>query len=202
MAEQAADLGRRAVTVAGDLNDPNCWSSIVDEAVAGLGRLDILVNNASIFLTDKPDTLEAFDLQLWETMLRINLIAPIGLCHYAAPHLRAHGMGKIINLLDVSSERPWPGHLAYCVSKAGLAAMTKGLALSLAPEIRVCGVAPGIAVFPEQYSTELREKLTGYVPLDRAGTPEEVARLVRFLVESGNYITGETIRIDGGRNLV
>jgi pteridine reductase len=92
--------------------------------------------------------------------------------------------------------------LAYCASKAGLVAVTKALARALAPEIQVNGVAPGIAVFPDAYSNELRRQLVGRVPLSRPGTPEEVALLVRFLVESADYITGQIVHIDGGRSLV
>jgi pteridine reductase len=201
LAARVTDMGRKAVTIAGDLRDSASWPTIVRRTVDALGRLDILINNAAVFLTDQADTVDSFDAGLWETVLRVNLVAPVGLCHHARPYLRANGDGRIVNLCDVAAERPWPNHLAYCASKAGLAAMTKGLARALAPEVRVYGVAPGIAEFPEQYSEELRQKLTKRVPLGRAGTPAEVAALVRFLVESGDYITGEVVRIDGGRSL-
>lgn len=202
LAVELAAWGQRAVAVPGDLGDASRWPAIVQQTVDGLGRLDILINNASVFLTEKPDTLDGFDPALWDMMLRVNLTAPVGLSHHAYPHLRASGRGRIVNLLDASADRMWPNHLAYCASKAGLAAMTRGLARALAPDVRVYGVAPGIAVFPEAYDGELRERLTARVPLGREGTPGEVARLVRFLVESGDYITGETIRIDGGRHLL
>lgn len=202
VAREVARLGRRATVVTGDLCDPDTWPAVVSEAVASLGALDVLVNNASSFLTDRPGTLEAFDLGAWDRMLRVNLTAPVALCHHAAEHLGRSGRGRVVNLVDASIERPWPSHLAYCASKAGLAAMTKALARAMAPEVCVYGVAPGIAVFPDEYSAELREKLTRRVPAGRAGTPEEVAHLVRFLVETGSYITGETVRIDGGRHLV
>jgi pteridine reductase len=107
-----------------------------------------------------------------------------------------------VNLADISAERPWSTHVAYCCSKAGLVTATKGLAAAFAPRVRVNAVAPGIAVFPESYSQALRAKLVNQVPLKREGRPAEVARLVRFLVESADYITGEIISIDGGRHLV
>lgn len=195
-------MGRRAVTVAGELNEPASWPAIIRQTVEALGRLDVLVNNASVFLTGAPDSIDAFDAGRWESMLRTNLVAPMALCHHARPHLEAHGCGKIINLCDISADRPWAEHLSYCASKAALAALTKGLALALAPGVQVNGVAPGIAVFPEAYEEEMRRKLTGQVPLRRPGTPEEVARLVRFLAEAGDYITGQIIPIDGGRSLV
>ena len=108
----------------------------------------------------------------------------------------------MVNLCDISADRPWPDHLAYCVSKAGLVAATKAIARALAPGVCVNGVAPGIAVFPDSYSEDFRRRLVSRVPLARPGTPEEVAVLVRFLVESADYITGQIIPIDGGRSLV
>ncbi len=202
LAGLVAEAGRRAVLVRGDLNDPACWPEIIRAAVDGLGRLDILVNNAAVFTPPEADTIERFDGELWESTIRTNLVAPVALCHHARPHLEASGTGKIVNLCDISAERPWPDHLAYCTSKAGLVAVTRGLARALAPRIAVNAVAPGIAAFPEDYSTEHRRELTSRVPLRRQGTPEEVARLVRFLVESGDYITGQVIAIDGGRSIV
>jgi pteridine reductase len=130
------------------------------------------------------------------------LTAPAGLCHFAREHLAKGGRGNIVNLCDISAERPSPNHLAYGVSKAGLAALTQGLARALAPDIRVNAVSPGIADFPESYSPELRQRLTTQVPLKREGTPEGIARAVRFLVESGDYITGQILAVDGGRSTV
>lgn len=202
LAMELRGVNRRCVLVQGDLNDPTTWPRIVDETVSSLGRLDILVNNASAFRTGHRDTLESFDLVEWEKMLRINLVAPIALCHHAAPHLKAHGRGNIVNLGDIAAARPGPNAIAYYSSKAGLGAATKSLARALAPEVRVNAVAPGIAAFPEDYTVEQRRNLVERVPLQREGTPEEVAAAVRFLVESGDYITGQTLAIDGGRNLV
>lgn len=202
LAADVGTMGRGAVTVAGDLTDPASWPVIVGQTVDHFQRLDILVNNASAFLTGKPGSIDAFDRGQWESMLRTNVVAPAALCHHARAYLKAGGSGKIVNLCDISADRPWPRHLAYCVSKAALSALTKGLAVALAPAVQVNGVAPGIAVFPDEYSSETRRELTRRVPLGREGTPEEVAQLVRFLVESGDYITGQVIPIDGGRGVV
>lgn len=200
--DDITSAGRRAAAVRGDLADPQSWPNVIDQTVQSLGRLDILVNNASIFETDRADTLESFDPTLWESMLRINLIAPVALCHHARPHLAKHGIGKIINLCDIAAERPWPSNLAYCSSKAGLVAATKALARAFAPSVQVNGVAPGIAVFPENYSPQQRETLVERVPLRRAGDPSDIAKTVRFLVESGDYITGQILNVDGGRSIV
>ncbi|MDO8631476.1 MAG: SDR family oxidoreductase, partial [Phycisphaerales bacterium] len=211
-------------------NDASAWPAIIEQAVARLGRLDILVNNAShfdphaAFPTESADAsadsfqslpeprgsaratrqspMTVFDSAEWDRMLRVNTVAPAALAHYARPHLSAHGSGRIINLCDISADRPWPGYLAYCASKAALLALTKSLARAYAPTITVNGVSPGIAVFPDEYPAALRGKLVARVPLAREGTPEEIARLARFLVESGDYITGQIISIDGGRSIV
>ncbi|MEK6800062.1 MAG: SDR family oxidoreductase [Planctomycetota bacterium] len=218
-------LGRRAELISADLADPASWSSVIDQVVGALGRLDILVNNASVFPADDVSTATVrdrptpepltqwsagiplqegectFPLDHWESTLRTNLIAPAALAHYAKPYLSASGRGKIVNLSDISAERPWGNHLAYCVSKAGLSSLTKGLARALAPHVQVNAVAPGIVVFPQDYSPELRQKLIDKTLVGREGTPEEVAALVRFLVEHGHYVTGQVIPIDGGRSI-
>lgn len=193
--------GRRAALIHGDLTDPRDWARIVEAAVVALGRLDVLVNNASAFQTSTPDTIDSFDVNTWDAMLRTNLVACAALIHYASPQLRAAGEGKIINLCDIAAERPWATNVAYCASKAGLVALTKSAARALAPTIQVNGIAPGIAVFPDEYSDEERAKLVNRVPLKREGSPEEIAKLARFLVEDGDYITGQIYAIDGGRSV-
>lgn len=209
LAEQVSGMRRRAIAVEGDLNDPESWPQTILRTVEQLQRLDVLINNASVFSSganasdpDRADTVDGFRIEQWESMLRTNLVAPMALCHHARPYLEAHGHGKIINLCDIAGDRPWRGHLAYCASKAALAALTKGLARALAPNVQVNGVAPGIAEFPSEYPDELRRRLIDKVPLGRAGTCDEVARLVRFLARSGDYLTGQIIAIDGGRSLV
>jgi NAD(P)-dependent dehydrogenase (short-subunit alcohol dehydrogenase family) len=201
VAAGVSQMGRKAVTIRGELTDPAEWPRIIDAAARNFGRLDILINNASSFLTDKADTLHQFDLPAWDQMFRINVTAPVALSHHAAAHLGAHGMGKIVNLCDIAADRPWAKHVAYCASKAALVAATKALAKALAPVVQVNGVSPGIAEFPESYSEELRQQLIDNVPLGRAGTPEDIAKTVRFLCESGDYITGQVIPVDGGRSL-
>ena len=196
-------MGQSGPLIEADLCDASSWPAIVGRTVDELGRLDILVNNASVFPIDPKNSNDeqVFDQAHWESTLRTNLIAPAALCHLAREHLAAHGRGSVINLCDISSSKPWPAHLAYCSSKAALESLTRGLAKAFAPEIRVNGVAPGIAVFPESYGEALRNKLVDLVPMGRPGTPEEVALLVRFLAESADYITGQIIPIDGGRTI-
>jgi len=201
LSSQIKDLGRRCITIQADLSDASTWKQIIEETTQSLGRLDILINNASIFLTQSPDTIESFDIQQWEQMLRVNMLSVAALAHHAEPFLKANGIGKIINLGDIAAQRPWPKHLSYCVSKGALETLTLGLAKALAPMVQVNGVAPGIAEFPIEFSQETRAKLVSQVPLGRAGTPSEVAKLIRYLIEHGDYITGQIIPIDGGRSL-
>lgn len=204
-ADEVQKLGRRCALIEADLSNEATWPRIIDQTIAALGRLDVLVNNASLFdprpRLDRHTTGAGFDVVDWDRMFRINATAAAGLSHYARPHLEAGGQGRIVNLCDISAENPWPGYLSYCCSKAALVALTRGLAKAYAPRITVNGVSPGIAEFPKEYPVEFRNKLIAQVPLKRAGTPDEVARLVRFLVESGDYITGQIIAIDGGRSL-
>jgi pteridine reductase len=131
----------------------------------------------------------------------VNVFAPALLIECAAEWLRRCGAGKVVNLCDISAERPWPGYSAYCASKAALVNLTRSVARKLAPEVQVNGVSPGIAEFPEDYSTQLRERLIAKVPLKRAGSPQDIAHAVRFLVEHGDYITGQIINVDGGRSI-
>ena len=205
-ADDVLALGRRCALIEGDLADPDTWPQVVNRAVAELGRLDVLVNNASMFDARSPQergkTASTYDAVEWDDLFRVNATAPSGLCHFARPHLEAGGRGRIVNICDIAAERPWPGYLSYCASKAALVAITRGLAIAYAPKVTVNGVSPGIAIFPEQYPPDLQQKLISQVPLQRAGTPEDIARLVRYLVESGDYITGQIIAVDGGRSLV
>ncbi len=193
-AAMVAECGAHAALVRGGLQDPQAPARIMAESIEQCGRIDVLVNNASIF---EKMPLEDFDARKWHDTMQINLAAPIQMCQQVAPLMREQGGGCIVNLCDARGSRPSKHYLAYGPSKAGLDYATKALARALAPEIRVNGVAPGIAVFPEDYSPELRAKLVSEVPLQREGSPEAMAGAVRFLVES-DYITGQILNVDGG----
>ncbi len=197
LAEEIEELGRRCHLVRGDLARASSWSEVIAETVRGLGRLDCLINNASRFT---PSSLDAFDADCFARTFQINVTAVAGLCHHAAPHLRDVS-GCVVNLADVSADRPWSGHLAYCASKAAVVNLTRSLAKALAPGVRVNAVAPGIAVFPEDYDEAMRANLVAAVPMRRPGTVDEVARVVRFLCGEADYMTGQVVNVDGGRSI-
>jgi pteridine reductase len=187
---------RTVTPISADLFDP-------DAAVAKIlsqfthARLDVLVNNASLY---EPADLAQTDSTLLRRMNAVHLESPLLLCRAMAQKLRlAHG--HVINMVDVLAERPWPRYLAYCATKAALANLTLGLARELAPEVTVNGIAPGVVEWPEDYPPAARDAYLARVPLARAGTTADVVNLVRFLISGGSYITGQIIRLDGGRSL-
>jgi pteridine reductase len=134
-------------------------------------------------------------------MFQVNTLAPAALIAETEAALLASACGNVVNLCDIAADRPWRHHMAYCASKAALVNVTKAAARKLAPRVHVNGVSPGIAAFPDHYDEATRANLIDKVPLGRAGDPDGIARMVRFLVEQGDYITGQIIRVDGGRSL-
>ena len=209
MSSEAADrgaaavraLGRRAITVHANLGDPLECRTAVNETAAALGRLDVLVNMASLY-THVP--FDQHDADHWDRQLSVDLRAAF-LCSTAAvPHMRRAGGGRIVNFSDwiAASGRPrYPGYLAYYVAKAGVKALTEGLALELAADkILVNAIAPGPIVPPTGTTPEEHAAVERATPLGRWGGEDEVAKAVVFLVES-DFVTGETIRVDGGRHV-
>jgi pteridine reductase len=197
-AAAARASGVQAATFQADLSEPAAAGRLVENVLARFERLDVLVNNAAIF---EPMSMAEFDIAAWERTLRVNLTAPMALTHAACESLRRSG-GRVINLCDAATGRPWPDHLAYVVSKGALETLTRVLARALAPQVNVVGIAPGVAAWPENYAQEERDRLTAKVPLRRAGTPEDIAAAAHFVLSEGDYITGVILPIDGGRSLV
>jgi pteridine reductase len=147
-------------------------------------------------LTDLDQT----DVELSRRLMAIHFESPMLLCRQFAPLLRnAHG--HVINMVDVMVEKPMPQYLAYCASKAALWNLTLCLARELAPEVTVNGIAPGVVEWPADLPQKEREKYLSRVPLGRAGTPTDVAETVLFLATTGSYISGQIIRLDGGRSI-
>ena len=199
--ETIGALGRRAIAIRADLAVPDAAERVVSETVERLGRLDVLVNMASAYHKKSFDELTVAD---WDGQMAVDLRA-VWLCARAAvPHMRRARGGRIVNFSDwvARSGRPrYLGYLSYYVAKAGIIALTEALALELASDqILVNAVAPGPIVAPEGTSDEEFAHVERATPLGRWGGELEIAKAVVALVES-DFITGETIRVDGGRHL-
>jgi NAD(P)-dependent dehydrogenase (short-subunit alcohol dehydrogenase family) len=204
-AEESADslraLGRRVFLVQADLSHPDSCDRVVDDTVNALGRLDVLINMASIYV-QKP--LEELTVEDWDTQLAVDVRAAWLCARAAVPHMRRLRGGRIINFGDwvARSGRPrYTGYLAYYVAKASVIALTEALALELASDqILVNAIAPGPIVAPEDTSDDEFAKVERATPLGRWGGEIEIAKAVLALIDS-DFITGETIRVDGGRHL-
>lgn len=183
-----------------DLLEQSALSQLVNDVIQKFGQLDGLVNNASSFY---PTPLAEIDDRQWDDLLGTNLKAPLLLAQAAARELR-HRHGCIVNIADIHAERPMRGHLLYSVAKAGLVALTRGLAQELAPQVRVNAVAPGVIIWPEGeewMDEEQRRKIVAHTLLKRQGEPDDIARTVLFLLRDAPYITGQVIAVDGGRSV-
>jgi 3-oxoacyl-[acyl-carrier protein] reductase len=204
-AEETADaaraFGRRALVLQGDLAEAEACERLVDETVAALGRLDVLVNMASLYV---PKPIDEVTLADWNSQLNVDLRAAWLCARAAIPHMRRLRGGRIINFADwvARSGRPrYPGFLTYYVAKAAVVGLTEALALELAADqILVNAIAPGPIVAPEDISDHEFAQVERATPLGRWGGEIEIAKAVLALVDS-DFITGETIRVDGGRHL-
>lgn len=187
-----------AATAQADLLDAAALAGLVAATVNRFGRLDALVNNASSFYATP---VGAIDEAAWTDLMGSNLKGPLFLSQAAAPHLAAVG-GVIVNITDVHAERPLKGYPLYSAAKAGLLGLTRALAIELAPQVRVNAVAPGAIEWPEtggDFPAAEREAIVAHTLLKRTGSPEDIARTVKFLVFDAPYITGQVINVDGGR---
>ena len=197
-AELNAQRAKSAATVKAELLAPIAPRALVAAALESFGRLDLLVNNASSFF---PVEVGAIEASHFEELIGSNLRAPLFISQEAAPHL-AEARGSIVNIVDIHAERPLKGYAVYSVAKAGLAALTRSLALELAPAVRVNGVAPGAIAWPEdgQLEAEERQRIVRTTPLGRTGSPEDIAQAVHFFA-CAPYVTGQILAVDGGRSI-
>jgi len=187
-----------AAKVKAELLAPIAPRALVGAAHDAFGRLDILVNNASSFF---PVALGEIEASHWEALIGSNLRAPLFIAQAAAPEL-ARREGAIVNIVDIHAERPLKGYALYSVAKAGLAALTRSLALELAPKVRVNGVAPGAIAWPEdgQFEPAERSRIVATTPLARIGASEDIAEAVHFLA-CARFVTGQILAVDGGRSI-
>lgn len=190
--------GGAAEAFPADLADAAALGPLIDAAATALGPLTCLVNNASVFLDDRVETMRVED---WDIQQAVNLRAPVVLARHFAARLPADARGDIVNIVDQRVLRPTPEYFSYAVSKAGLHAVTRMLAQAFAPRIRVNGVAPGpvlrsVHQTEAEFADEARSTLLGH-----GTTPEEIAAAVRFLLDQP-AVTGQLVAVDGGQHLL
>lgn len=195
VAAALAEKNVRSWLLKADFEKPEEYSTLVKRAVDSAGRLDILVNNASIF--DK-DTLKDFTLESLKRHIEVNAWVPLTLIREFA---RLSGRGKVVNLIDARVKGYDWAHVAYILSKHVLNELTKMSAIEYAPDITVNGVSPGLILPPPGVEHGYIDRLTGTVPLKRHGSPEDIASAVVYILKS-DFLTGTIIDVDGGRHLI
>lgn len=189
-----------AVVIQADLSSPGQTETLANQAVSAWGRLDGLVNNASVFYPNPTPEASADD---WDTIMNTNLRAPFFLGQACLPALKK-SRGAIVNMIDIYSQRPLANHPLYCASKSGLATLTLSWAKDLAPEVRVNGVSPGAILWPEgdaAIDENYQQSILAKTPLARTGSPNDIAGAIAFFLCDAPFVTGQILTVDGGRSL-
>ena len=187
--------GGKASIVAADLTGDTA-ASLIDDVVRQLGGLDVLVNSSAVMVRTPLGEVTAAQ---WDAMMALNMRAPFLLSQAAAPHL-ARTRGAIVNIADLAAFETWPAYIPHGISKAGVVYMTRALAHTLAPDVRVNGIAPGAVLLPEKWNENDAAKLRESTPLHRLGSPADVVGAMLYLLRA-DYVTGETLIVDGGRHV-
>jgi pteridine reductase len=194
--ERIRGSGGSAELFKADLTDATAPRSLIDAVSSRMGGLDVLVNSAAVMIRTP---FEETTTKQWDDIFKLNLRAPFFLSQAAAPSLRrVHG--AIINIADLAAYETWPGYIPHGLTKGGVVQMTRALARVMAPEVRVNAIAPGTVLRPDDMSQRDATHLVETTPLRRDGSPEDVASTMMFLLRA-EYITGETIIVDGGRHV-
>ncbi len=191
----------------GDIQQHGCFQAdlrqvskielLIQHIEEKLGQIDVLINNAADFF---PTPLGEVSESEWDHLISLNLKAPFFLSQLVGTSMLKQGQGKIVNIVDVAAERPWPQFLPYCASKAGLVSLTKGLAKALAPAVQVNAVAPGTMLPPPQISSFSQDLAIERSLLKKMGRPDDIARAVTYFLEN-DFVTGTVLPVDGGRML-
>jgi len=187
-------MGQQAMAIQGNLAETSAVELVAAGVRERFGRLDLLVNNASLF---EPRQLLQVEEEEWDRVMAVNLKAPFLLLKATAPLLKA-ARGSVINLVDLSALQPWAEYAHHAVSKAGLLHLTRVMARAMAPEVRVNAIAPGTVMPPEDWDETRLNRARESALLQTLGSPEDVVRTVLFLTRSP-FITGEVVVVDGGR---
>ena len=181
-----------------DLYQPDAVEKLLSETLTVFGRIDVLINNAAVFFKTP---LEEVNEEDWDRLHTLNLKKVFFLSQAAGLKMKHQGAGKIINIGDAGAENPFPSYIPYSVTKAGVIALTRGLAKALAPQVQVNCINPGPVMIPEDYDPQAKRLAIQQTLLKREGSAEDVARSVQFLIEGSDYITGAVIPVDGGRQI-
>ena len=191
----------------GDIKQHGCFQAdlrqvskielLIQHIEEKLGQIDVLINNAADFF---PTPLGEVSESEWDHLISLNLKAPFFLSQLVGTSMLKQGQGKIVNIVDVAAERPWPQFLPYCASKAGLISLTKGLAKALAPAVQVNAVAPGTMLPPPKSSSFSEDLAIERSLLKKMGHPDDIAKAVTYLLEN-DFVTGTVLPVDGGRML-
>jgi pteridine reductase len=188
--------GVESLAVQGDISNVSAVEKMIQTVVGHFGSLDVLVNSAAIYEKTPLDRVSEAD---WDSHLDINLKGSFFCAKFAGAQMLKQRRGKIINFADWAAVRPYADYLPYCISKAGIIAMTRGLAKSLAPHVQVNCIAPGPILLPSDFTEEETQRVIDATPLKRLGSPQDITATVIFLVEASDFITGAMINVDGGR---
>jgi pteridine reductase len=196
LVDEIRSAGGEAVAIGADLADGDAVRRLASEATDAFGGIDVLVNNASVFPSER---LEETDEALWDHTMAVNLRAPFFLIRHLAATLRER-KGVVINMADLAGIQTWAAYAAHGISKAGVVHLTRVAARSLAPDVRVNGIAPGTVLPPESMTDDEIRQLAERAPLKKNGSPDDVVRALRYLL-TADFVTGETLVVDGGRLL-
>ncbi len=199
-AELVAEIvaaGGEAVAIAADLSSHTEVERLAAEAEAVYGRIDLLVNNASVFPAER---IGEVDEALWDHTLAVNLKAPFFLTQRIGGAMKARGGGVIVNLGDLAGLQAWEAYAVHSIAKAALVQLTRVAARALAPEVRVAAIAPGAVLPPEDFPAAELERLERMTPLRRIGSPDDIVQALLYLVRA-DFVTGEVLVVDGGRML-
>jgi pteridine reductase len=190
------DSGGKAWLVSSDLTSDGAPERLIADVARELGTLDVLVNSSAIM---ERTPLGEVTAARWDAMMALNIRAPFLLAQAGAAHL-TKARGAIVNIADLAAFETWPAYIPHGISKSGMVYLTRALARTLAPNVRVNGIAPGTVLLPEDWSTGDAAKLNETTPLGRLGSPDDVVDAMLYLLRA-DYVTGETLIVDGGRHV-